>query len=506
MTSTTRRTLLDVGIALDVAVIAIGIAALANRELLHDPQRLLLFTFAALFVGAAIALARRSPAERRRPVGWNSDVSSLLINVSSTVALPILALVIYTNFSDLSMRAFGIPSVLQPLIVLLGVVTWYYRRELDSATIVAQPLTFALLAYTAVLFISSVWAADVRLADDRVVDTIKNVALFVIAASLASSWRAIQRVILVLTIAASALSILSSYQTLAHDYTNEFLGFARIQIATLYAGVSELRPAGPVGDPNFYAQILLMIVPLALFAAFAEERPRIRATLFTGGAIITIGVALTYSRGAMLALGVMTLLALLILRPTSKQLTAIGATAVIAFIALPNEVTQRLLTIEALMPGTEQRADASILKRRLLLGTAARMFDDHLVAGVGAGNFTKHYAHYANAVGSAAPQYEQPGERQFPHTLYLEIGAETGIIGLATFAIAMTCAFVALIKMRRTLLDRDDVAHAGIVAGLMIALSGYLITSLFLHGSYQRYLFLLLALCATTTRLAEQRA
>ncbi|HEX2835410.1 MAG TPA: O-antigen ligase family protein [Thermoanaerobaculia bacterium] len=540
MNATTRRTLLDLGIGIDAAIVAAGIAAFAEGEPLFqtacllaavtiaacargaasgvvaamagvivmcfydaDDRHLLVFAIASAALCATIALIRGHRGVRAQEI----DDAPLLpttraIAFLSMLALPLLALVIYTNFSDIAMRNLPVPSLLQPLIFLLAAAVWHYRRELRAGAIVRQPLALALAAYTFIQFCSSIWAVDVRLADDRFVDALKSLAIFLITASLATSWNALLRVITALTIAAGALSLLSSVQTLA-NLSNEFLGFSRIQIAHIYGGVYEVRPAGPVGDPNFYAQFLLMIVPLALFGAWAETRTRPRILLFAGAAIIATGTLLTYSRGAMLAIGCMTIVAMLLFKPRGKHLAAVAAVGLVGLLLLPAEVTRRLLTIEALMPGTSMEVDSSIVKRKLLFHTALQMFDDHLVGGVGAGNFTRYFTRYSNEVGSAAPQYDPPGVRQYPHTLYLEIGAETGLLGLLTFGAAIASAYAALLRGRRTLLARGDVACAGIVAALLLALTGYLITSIFLHGAFQRYLFLLLALIAAATRLAE---
>ncbi|HEX7832602.1 MAG TPA: O-antigen ligase family protein, partial [Thermoanaerobaculia bacterium] len=483
-----------------VAGVAATLASLLMMRFVSnvDVRSMIVFTLAATAICAAFEFIRRHTPR--------SDDTELLpqepiLRWLSLGALPLLALIIYTNVSDVAMRNLPVPSLLQPVIFILAAAVWHYRKPLGAGAIITQPLALALAAYCFVQFCSTIWAPDVRLADERVFDTLKNLAMFVIAASLAVSWRALHRVIIALTVAASALSLVTMAQTLTHDDSHELFGFARIQVAHLYAGTFEVRPAGPVGDPNFYAQFLLMIVPLALFAAFAEQRPRVRTILFAGSAIIAAGTVLTYSRGAMLALALMTALAMPVLKLRIKHIAPLAIAALIGIALLPAEVTRRMLTIESIVPGTSMEIDSSIIKRKLLLGTALRMFDDHLVGGVGAGNFTRYFQRYANETGSAAPQYDEPGSRQFPHTLYLEIGAETGLLGLATFGAAIALAYLALLRARRVLLARGDAAHAGLAAGLAIALTGYLITSLFLHGAFQRYLWLLFALIAAAARL-----
>ena len=66
----------------------------------------------------------------------------------------------------------------------------------------------------------------------------------------------------------------------------------------------------------------------------------------------------------------------------------------------------------------------------------------------------------------------------------------------------MAAAFAMLRDARRKLLARGLEDYAAIAAALSIALTGYLVSSIFLHGAFQRYLWLLLGLSAAVTRLA----
>lgn len=548
MTPKTRRTLLELGIALDAVIIATGaayfapadplyvfgaflaavaiaawmrdpvaglaaamfsvVALLLAFETLLDTKRLAIFGATAAVICVAVEVIRWSSGQQQAVVSAEAErrEPASIVPYLRFLGLPLLVFVIYTNLSDIAMRNFALPSLLQPLILILGVAVWHYRDELGTSRILAQPLTFALALYALMLFCSSVWAADVQLADERIIDNVKNLAMFIIIGTLASSWRALRVTLAVLAAAASVLAVVTMHQTLTHDYTHEYFGFARIQMAHLYGSVVELRPAGPVGDPNFYAQFLLMIVPLAFFAALAESRRSRRLALFAAAAIVAAGTLLTYSRGAAVALAVMTLLTLATLKIRARQVGAFAGAAVVVLLLLPHEVMARLVTIESLVPGSGVRVDSSIMKRKLLLATAFRIFDDHPLLGVGAGNFTRYFAQYANEVGSSAVQYDEPGEHMFPHTLYLEIGSETGILGLLVFGAAAACAFVSLLRSRRELLARGDTAHAGLATGLAIALLGYLMTSIFLHGSFQRYLWLLFALIAAVRANAKQAA
>ncbi|HEX8172610.1 MAG TPA: O-antigen ligase family protein [Thermoanaerobaculia bacterium] len=419
-------------------------------------------------------------------------------------ALPLLVFFIYWNVSDIASRILRIPSLLQPMIVVLAALVWKYRTVFRPSGIVAQPVTLLLVCYTALLFVSTVWAENLSFADDRVVDTVKNLLILLIAGSLAVSWAALRRALMALTIAAAALASVSIVQILTNQTFGQLGGFARVEVGTIYAKSSDMRAAGPVGDPNFYAQILVMAVPLGLYLAYSALRRRERQLWMVVTALVAGGVLVTYSRGAMLALGVMTGIAVLALRVPVTRIAIAGAAAVGLLLIAPGNVSKRLESLQVLLPGGtsgEVDHDSSVEKRKLLLRTAALMFDEHLAFGVGTGNFSSSYPEYANRVGSAAKQYDEPGDRMFAHTLYLEIGAENGLAGLALFLGAMGSALAALWHCRHLQLLRGHEHHAMLLLALALALAGYLMTSLFLHGAFQRYLWMLLAFVTAATRL-----
>ena len=319
--------------------------------------------------------------------------------------------------------------------------------------------------------------------------------MLILGASLMSTWKRVRIAAKTLAIVAAVLASISLLQIATHT-TNDLWGLVQIQTGNIYADVTEARAAGPVGDPNFYGQILLMTLPLAAFLAVTSRRH-----LFYAVAALAIfaGVLATYSRGAMLSVLAMCVLVPFVVRVQRGLIVKAALAAAVLMAVAPATVVQRFHTVSDIVGKTsgdqpEEARDASVDKRKLLLGVGVRMFEDAPFFGVGAGNFGKHYARYANEIGSSAPQYDDPGDRQFPHSLYVELAAENGLLGLATFAAAMAIAFLSLLRSRKNLLT----------SSITIALAGYLVSSLFLHSAYQRYLWLLLAFIPAIARLGRE--
>ncbi|HEY0590295.1 MAG TPA: hypothetical protein VGF40_00900, partial [Thermoanaerobaculia bacterium] len=95
-------------------------------------------------------------------------------------------------------------------------------------------------------------------------------------------------------------------------------------------------------------------------------------------------------------------------------------------------------------------------------------------------------------------------DRHYPHNLYLEYGAEMGVAGLGLFLAAVATFFVYTRRSRRALAAAGLPHHAGIATALEIAMIGYLVSSIFLHGAFQRYLWLLFALGLALDSLAAR--
>jgi O-antigen ligase len=89
------------------------------------------------------------------------------------------------------------------------------------------------------------------------------------------------------------------------------------------------------------------------------------------------------------------------------------------------------------------------------------------------------------------------------HSLYLDIAANHGLLGLITFFAIFAITLRDLARARRRW-QRNRPALAAICTGYFLALIAYLATGLFLHLSYARYLWLMLGLAAAAGNIANR--
>jgi O-antigen ligase len=131
------------------------------------------------------------------------------------------------------------------------------------------------------------------------------------------------------------------------------------------------------------------------------------------------------------------------------------------------------------------------------------IFADHPLIGVGPEMYRRHYPEYARVAGGRVRANTREA-----HSLPIHIGAEHGALGLGLFAAIFLVTFRDLWRARaRSAGLRPD--HALLVSGVMLALVTFVTTSVFLHASFIRYQWFLLALAAATARImldAEIRA
>jgi putative inorganic carbon (hco3(-)) transporter len=441
------------------------------------------------------------PADARRAATIPAWGRENVVRLVMYAILPVIVFVAYLNLSDILIRNLGIPSILQPMMLLMAVPILWYHAAFRPESVIMQPVTLGVVAYCLFVFASSNWAHDVSAADATLFLKVKDVLIMMVVAAAAASWRALRVGLIALTTAATLLSVLTLIQVAIDRPDVTFGGLVTVDVGHLFGETRDARPAGPVGDANYFARVLLVALPIAAFLGIGARARIARFTYGAAAVLITFAVLFTYSRGGILTLAAVA--GLLVLAGRVRVTPVNALVAVLLIIALiPTNVGKRALTMVPLVEGGA--IDDSAEKRWLLLDAGYRIWADHPIVGVGAGNFGKRYPNYANLIGWSGTDYIPAGVRQYPHNLYVEVAVETGLVGLFIFLGLIAAALLALYRSRRILIGRGDLANAALVTGIAIAIAGYLVASIFLHSGYERYLWLILAFAIAAIRLTTE--
>jgi putative inorganic carbon (HCO3(-)) transporter len=445
-------------------------------------------------------------------------LAALVMLVRPEVATLLTAFLLYTNFPAILTKQVGLPApAAGAFILLLGfplVHTLVVRRERFRADV-----TFGLmLVFLGLLLLSTFEAVDTGIALDRAQQYFaEGVVLYWLVLNAVRDLATLRKLFWVVLIAGSFLSTLCLYQDLTGSYRQEFGGLAyrhydESRDSSLTVAVQRRqtwdRAQGPVDEPNRFAQIMIVLVPLA---GFMCRNARSRAQQLSAaalGALTLTGVALTLSRGAFVTLALMAVAMVFLrwIRPW-QVLTGVLALAAVAPVISPF-LLQRLASIAdaghllGRNPSSYQEADGAIRGRTTEMLAAMRVFRDHPVLGVGPGQFSRFYFQDYNR--SADLRFRDVEGPRRAHNLYLELGAEYGAPGLATFLAMVALLMRGLSRARLYWRGKSDEA-ADLAAALWLSLFVYLCTGLFLHLSYERYYWFLLAVASGALHLLHPR-
>lgn len=205
------------------------------------------------------------------------------------------------------------------------------------------------------------------------------------------------------------------------------------------------RAAGTFGHPNLLA-VFLATALAASGAVMVGGRPQFRPVAAVAFIAALTGLALTLSRGGLLAAGA-AVAVMLMWRPFRRMALVAVAVGAVALLIAGGDVLGSSQTVDLVTKRLEsvQYATQADPRSELWRGTP-EIIGDHPLVGVGAGQFSGASAAY----GLRDPFSEyQPFEHA--HSIPLTVAAELGLLGLAAFLWFATALAVVLVRAcRRT--------------------------------------------------------
>jgi len=216
---------------------------------------------------------------------------------------------------------------------------------------------YLMLGYFAVFLTSSFFARDKAIVSSQITDfLLEGMAIYFLVVNVVREYSTLRRATWALLLAGSFMGGLSLFQHVTHTETSNYGGLAMLgaeldfnpigrraavswadaenlhpQGATSTAAGVRFRSAGPIGEPNRYAQVLVVLLPLAALR-FRRERSRaLRWLALACGAFIFGGMVLTFSRGAMFT-AVVTFVLLACFRLIRPLHVVVAALAVISLV------------------------------------------------------------------------------------------------------------------------------------------------------------------------------
>jgi hypothetical protein len=412
-----------------------------------------------------------------------------------------LALLVVDDFANVSgvLVAHGLPGIHTPLLgvgaasALFAIRSAAFRERLGSIPL--RPLLLVGV-YIVTVVPSAIATMDptntaVKM-HELEVDAVFLLIVLVLARLVEKPWAIPMMIVIPLTV----IAVMTVINQVALQDPESFWGFARISKASGEL-VTTPRYSGPMEDSNFWGRVLILGLPMALalaHRAIAAKR-RLPAVSWGVSVLFLLGACyLTQSRGTLIAAGVASVVWIIASGPSVRRRALLLLPFFAMLLLLPG-VGNRLAGVsEAFDDAPAYLKDPSIVERGTAGHLAGQIFMDHPVLGTGPASFATVLDDYA-----ARRPDTLIGVTTATHNLYLEILSETGVIGMAGWAVLIIgvaiMAILATLRLAGAPGDGPDAAPTRALAAATVgALVSWSLASLFLHLTLVRTLWVVFAL------------
>lgn len=357
----------------------------------------------------------------------------------------------------------------------------YGRRDIVRATIARhRRLLSVLLALLVWISLSLIWADDLGLAAKDLWRWYVLLMIFVIVITTVTTERTLRWVLFAFFGGAVMSVVIGAADG---SFTGTADGAARLE--------------GGAGDPNYLAASIVACCIVAVSMLALRLGLAARWAIGIALAILVIGLVMSGSRGGFLAAGGGVVAAFFVFK--YRRAYVLAATAVLVGVG-----ALAFLNV----PGAWERVtDFNEDNGRSSLWTVgARMWEEQPVNGVGLNNFVVHSADFVREPG-ALENTELVVERpHVPHNTYLQVLAETGIVGFALFVLFCAGCLRAAMIAAREFEAKGEWGLGTLTRGVVVATASVLAASMFLSAATDKRLWLLLALGPVMLGLARRVA
>jgi len=290
-------------------------------------------------------------------------------------------------------------------------------------------------------------------------------------------WRFIY--IIVFTVAAGAIYGLYLFKT---------SGFLNV----LFTMGSYVRGGSVVADANVWAVSLITVFPLTIALLRRESNLILKLLLCTVIAILIPSIFATFSRGGMLAFSIVVII--VIFKIVKKKFIGIIIVLLllpVAYFILPLFIKFRIKSLLSLFQ-SKSALDFSLLSRFYITRAAFKMFLAHPFLGVGISNVVSNTGLYCPSA-----------MHKVAHSIYLEIAAGTGLLGLIPFLAIFFYSFKDFIISYKAFERRGEKSLADLSFYAGLSLLGVCIAAAFLSIQYNRCIWFLISISVVIKALVS---
>lgn len=382
-----------------------------------------------------------------------------------------------------------------PIIKIVAIITLlaYSASKLGLAErLTIWPLELKMLAVITLLGVALIpIASSPKDSIDLLTDTfLKVVTIFILMINLLDTRERLRSIMRLVVICGTVLAVLAILSYVEGKFTVVTKGEEGTVVALRITGAV----GGVFGNPNDLATSLDLLIPLAVALAMMR-RGLARAAYFACAVLLSIGVVVTFSRGGFLGLVATAGWMMWKLGRRNRMLTAISFIVLLGgfLMVMPAGYSNRITSIF----DSSSDPTGSSQARRDLLERARDVASDHLVIGVGMGNYPIYSLHEQRA-----------------HNSFLEISAELGVVGLMAYLVMIFAPLRSLRRIGREISrlhktfaptdhDRDQQETYYFSAAFQASIVAYIVCSCFGSIQYLWFLYYPLAYAVSLRRIHE---
>jgi O-antigen ligase len=240
--------------------------------------------------------------------------------------------------------------------------------------------------------------------------------------------------------------------------------------------------SGLAGNPNDLALVLNLLLPIALGLALGRRRPQGRLLTLLAAGVLAMGVVVTFSRAGFLTLAITVLVYVLKLLGRGRAAPA-AAVALLAFLALPL-LPDGYVSRVASIASVESDPTHSAQNRWADTRAAVRILAERPLLGAGLG------------MNILALNDERGSTWTAVHNVYLQLGVELGLPGVALFVALVVTSLRTARRVQRAAKRSEDSDLFHLAEGIEVALLAFAMSGLFYPVAYHFYFYLIAGLAA----------
>lgn len=310
--------------------------------------------------------------------------------------------------------------------VLLGLTAVLFLLKMllkKESLYVATPINLAFLLFILAGFLSFKNSVDYGNSLHGVTKLLKYGAIFLVISSQIKDRRHFENIAISAAIGACLVSIDAFWQ----------IGFGRdfIRGNVLQSAIGMVRPTASFPNPNVMGIYLSAVTPLIAGIGLFYYKGKAKLVMMAAFVIAAIGLYLTFSRGS--GLGLYAALLFMAIVRKKKVLIAFLIAVIIVFpFVMPKNIKDW---------SKEVKYNPIVFlfnyDRLSMYRNALNMIGHHPVCGVGINTFAQNYHRYK----LSEPENGRTPDTSYAHNSYLQMTAETGVVGLSAFILMLFLLF-----------------------------------------------------------------